>query len=156
MKAAIECLDISVDGPLATKLYNSSKGETNNGGNEDDFVRDLLYEPSPPAFKIRVVSCNLSLDDLNQKSAENQTDCGFGVQIAAAHNLGQQIATETAASLVFRYRGSCSSDTEVSKKGNALLICRLNKCPTGLAEENDFAPNHACQRPAAFVDCLEA
>jgi hypothetical protein len=115
MKASIECLDISVDGPSATKLYNSSNGEINRV-NEDDFVRDLLYEPSPRPFKIRVVSCSLSLDDLNKKSAETDTKCAFGVQIAAAHNLGQQIATETTATLVFRYRGSCSSDTEVRKK----------------------------------------
>lgn len=141
MKATIECMEIFVDGPTATKLFDSAKENLSNAVDEDEFIRTQLYESSPPPLKIRVVSSNLSLEALNGKIDESKDPCGFEIQIAAAHNLGQQIESDTTSTIVFRYRGPCSSDTEVWRKKTISLRIVHAKGPrlSSIALRPDFA-----------------
>ena len=112
----IRRLQISVYGVPGTSestIYDSETHEQTESADTsgDDFGRDLEQE-NPPALKIRLVSIkNLSLSTINESDESSYGQVAF--QLAASHNLGQKIQSESTIYIRFKFSGQPTTSSEV-------------------------------------------
>lgn len=108
----IQLLTVDLPGLPVLTLYDSEVGESCKKS-EEEFMSELMELSNPPPLKVRVRAPELSLDGINQGSDKTNA---LTIQIAAAHNVKQQIKDGTKISIRFRYRGLSTSNTEVWRK----------------------------------------
>ena len=113
----IERLQITVVGIPGVQeyvIYDSEGHDATESAETsgDDFLRDLIELENPPAMKIRLVSVkSLNLAAIN--NSDESSPCQVAFQLAAGHNLGQKMSSETTITIRFKCSGQSTASFEV-------------------------------------------